>query len=311
MSKDKYNYNYIHLGIEPYQFTDKMRCITAYIKYMLNRLQALFNYDGLPDTIPQRDLELLLQTNGHATITEVDGKLYALRGGLGGEPNPYYMPTVSVVSNPALKYSATLEIDKDCIIIPNDSMYMGLIPLLNRYCTSLVENDVTMNLANINMRLTTIITACDDDSKYSAEKYLQDLIDGKLGIMPTKAFVESIQTQPYASTGQGNQVTQLIEYEQYLKASLFNELGIQMNWNAKRESLGNEESGMNDQALMPLIEDMLQNRKRAIEKINSKYQTDIEVDYSRTWQATVDNIGGDDIHEGDGLPPKDTISEED
>lgn len=311
MSKDKYNYNYIHLGIEPYQFTDKTQCITAYIKYMLNRLQALFTYDGLPDTIPQRDLELLLQTNGHATITEVDGKLYALRGGLGGEPNPYYMPTVSVVSNPALKYSAALEIDKDCVIIPNDSMYMGLIPLLNRYCTSLVENDVTMNLANINMRLTTIITACDDDSKYSAEKYLQDLVDGKLGIMPTKAFVESIQTQPYASTGQGNQVTQLIEYEQYLKASLFNELGIQMNWNAKRESLGNEESGMNDQALMPLIEDMRQNRKRAIEKINSKYQTDIAVDYSRTWQATVDNIGGDDIHEGDGLQTKDPISEED
>lgn len=290
MKNNEYTYGLLwNVSGEPYQFTDKRRCINNYIRYMLNRLQGLFSYEGLPETIPARNLELLLQVNGNATIADVEGSLYAFRGGLGGEPNPYYMPTISVVANPALKLSKTYTIDEDCIVIPNDSLYVGLMPLLRRYCTSLVENDITMNLADINMRLAAIITAGDDKTKYAAEKYLKDLIDGKLGILGNNTFLESVGTQPYAASGQGNQVTQLIEYEQYLKASMLNELGIQMNWNSKRESINGEEAGMNNQSLLPLIYDMYQQRVLGVEKVNDMFGTSIEVRFGYPWLDTVDD----------------------
>ena len=301
MSKNNdYTYGLLwNVSGEPYQFTDKRRAINNYIRYMLNRLQGLFSYEGLPETIPQRNLELLLQVNGNATIADVNGSLYAFRGGLGGVPDPYYMPTISVVANPALKLSKTYTIDEDCIVIPNDALYCGLMPLLRRYCTSLVENDITMNLADINMRLATIITAGDDKTKYAAEKYLKDLIDGKLGILGNNTFLESVGTQPYAASGQGNQVTQLIEYEQYLKASMLNELGIQMNWNSKRESINGEEAGMNNQSLLPLIYDMYQQRQLGVEKVNDMFGTSITVRFGYPWLDTVDDPVEDEKTETD------------
>lgn len=283
------------IGI-PYNFTDKHKCINNYIVYMLNKLQGLFSYENLPKTIPARSLELLLQVNGHVTIADVNSELYAFRSSLGGEPDPYYMPTLSVVANPALKLNKTYKINEDCVVIPNDAMYRGLLPLIRRYVTSLVENDITMNLANINMRLTTILTAGDDKAKYAAEKYLKDLFDGKLGVMANNTFTESIGTQPYAASGQGNQVTQLIEYEQYLKASLLNELGIQMNWNAKRESINGEEAGMNDQSLLPLIYDMYQQRFEGIERVNDMFGTDIRVNFGYPWLDTVDDPLEDELN---------------
>ena len=324
MKNNDYTYGLLwNVSGEPYQFTDKRMAINNYIRYMLNRLQGLFSYEGLPETIPQRNLELLLQVNGNATIADVNGSLYAFRGGLGGEPDPYYMPTISVVANPALKLSKTYTIDDDCIVIPNDALYVGLMPLLRRYCTSLVENDITMNLADINMRLATIITAGDDKTKYAAEKYLKDLIDGKLGILGNNTFLESVGTQPYAASGQGNQVTQLIEYEQYLKASMLNELGIQMNWNSKRESINGEEAGMNNQSLLPLIYDMYQQRQMGVEKVNDMFGTSITVRFGYPWLDTVDDPVEDeeetetDVKEDEpdaeeqGVQAEDSISEND
>ena len=305
--RNNYFNNYFygeHLASYPYDFTDKEKCINNYIVYMLNRLQGLFSYEGLPSTIPERNLELLLQVNGNATIADVNGSLYAFRGGLGGEPDPYYMPTISVVANPALKLSKTYKIDEDCIVIPNDAMYRGLMPLLRRYCTALVENDVTMNLADISIRMVSLLTADDDNTKYAAEKYLKDIIDGRLGVIKSSQFIDenSLQVQPYAGTGQGNQVTQLIEYEQYLKASLLNELGIQMNWNSKRESINDEEAGMNRQSLLPLIYDMYQQRQTGVEKVNDMFGTSITVRFGYPWLDTVDDPIEDETVEEEVAP---------
>lgn len=304
----------------PYNFTDKRKCINNYIIYVLNKLQGLFSYENLPKSIPARSLELMLQVNGYVTVADVDGSLYAFRSSLGGEPDPYYMPTLSIVDNPALKLSKTYTINEDCIVIPNDAMYRGLLPLIRRYVTSLVENDITMNLANINMRLSTIITAGDDKAKYAAEKYLKDILDGKLGVLANNTFTENIGTQPYAASGQGNQVTQLIEYEQYLKASLLNELGIQMNWNAKRESINGEEAGMNDQSLLPLIYDMYQQRVEGMDRVNDMFGTSIEVKFGYPWRETIDDPVEDEPAEEQevnedateqGLPAEDSIQEND
>lgn len=324
MKPNDYTYGLLwNVNCEPYQFTDKNRAINNYVRYMLNRLQGLFSYEGLPETIPARNLELLLQVNGSVTIADVNGSLYAFRGGLGGEPDPYYMPTISVVANPALKLSKTYTINEDCIVIPNDALYTGLMPLLRRYCTSLVENDITMNLADIMMRMVTLLTADDDATKYAAEKYIKDIIEGKLSVIKSKKFIDdnSLQTQPYASTGQGNQVTQLIEYEQYLKASMLNELGIQMNWNSKRESINGEEAGMNNQSLLPLIYDMYQQRKEGVERVNDMFGTSISVRFGYPWLDTVDDPIEDETKEDvkedepdvdeQAIPASDSVQEND
>ena len=263
-----------------YPFTDKELAVQNYQRYLLDKTLHLFEWKNLPSTIPQRELELILQTFGSGTFATVNGELFVFKSNLGGVPNMYYFPTISIIANPYLKFNAQLEIDKECIVMFNDSLLTGVIPLANKYITQMVENDITQNLANINMRLINLIACKDDDDKARAEKFIQDIISGKLSALQSEEFFGAITTQPYGSTGQGNQVTQLIEYAQWLRTSLLQEFGIRTeNGNVKREYVSDSEIAMNDTNSF-LLYDMLYNRKLACEKVNEMFGTDIQVDYS-------------------------------
>lgn len=282
-------------GCTSFDFSDKQRCIQQHISYMLNRCQSMFRWTGLPDTIPQRSLELYLQINGNVCFYPHKGDLYVFTGGLGGEPNPYYMPTLYTIANPALGVSVNAKIDSECVVIPNDSLYVGLIPMFRRYATALTENELSINIASINSRIISLIAAPDDRTKASAEKYLLDIQNGKISVIAENAFLDGIKSQPYASVGNSNSITNLIELEQYLKASWFNEIGLNANYNMKRESLNSSESQMNNDALLPLIDDMLNNRKIGIEKVNRMFGASISVELSSSWE---DNIQEIDLEHG-------------
>ena len=268
-----------------YDYADKGDNLSAIVAYMLNRTQSMFRWSGLPDTIPARSLELYLQMNGNSCIAEADGKLWAFVGGLGGEPDPYYMPTVCVVANPALNLSRTYKIGEDCCIIPNDSLYMGLLPLMNRYGTGLVEAELSLNIALINSRLVSLIEAMDDRSKDAAQKMLDDIRAGKLGVIGSKTAWEdgNIAATPYGQTG-NRTLTDLIEAIQYLRASFFNEIGLDANFNMKRESINAGESQLNRDALLPLVDDMLRMRQEGAEKVNAMFGTNISVEYASAWE---------------------------
>ena len=282
---------------ELYNFGEKEECTAAYMITMLNRTQQIFEYENLPDSIPKRALELLLQINGYACIAKHDGELYAFYGGLGGEPDPYYMPTICTVSNPALKLSKTYKIGDDCVIVNNDTMYLGLMPIFRKYATALTENDISFDVATKNTRILGIISTPDDNTKKAADRYLEDVESGKLASLVSNEFLDGLKVQPLAQANMRT-LTQLIEYQQYLKASWYNDIGLNANYNMKRESLTTTEVQMNFDALLPLIDDMLECRKLAIEKVNAMFGTNISVSLSSAWEKVkaVSNAEIDDLN---------------
>jgi hypothetical protein len=90
---------------------DKERSCQTFINYMNIRLQKMFHYEGLPDTIPKEMLEYYLLNNGTCFVTKVDEKLYALVGNFGGVPDPYYRPTSYIIANPALKLTKEYDLE--------------------------------------------------------------------------------------------------------------------------------------------------------------------------------------------------------
>lgn len=270
--------------VKPYDFKNKARALQYRVNYMLARLCAMFKYEGLPDTIPQRMLELYLLSIGHCVITRVDGVLYALFGGFGGKLDEYYRPTIYTVSNPYLTFYENLRIGSDCVLCGNDSAYQGLLPLLRQYGSAMVENELSMNIADINSRIISLITADNDTDLESAREYLKKIERGEISAIGEGAFFDGVKTQPYAANGSYRSLTDLIEYEQYLKASLYNEIGLNANYNMKRESLNSSESQLNNDALTPLIDDMLNMRKAFVEDVNKLYGTEISVDFASAWE---------------------------
>jgi hypothetical protein len=86
------------------------------------------------------------------------------------------------------------------------------------------------------------------------------------------------------SVQSANVIIQLIELQQYLKASWYNEIGLNANFNMKREYLSEEELTSQTDTLIPLIDDMLRCRKEAIEVVNSTFGTSISVEKNSAWE---------------------------
>ena len=257
-----------------------------YIKDTLIRTQKMFKYRNLPKTIPKEQLELLLQRNGYAVITKVNGELYAFYGGLGGEPNEYYLPTIATVANPALKFSKSMVIDKECVVIKNDVMFMGLMPLIQSTSYLLAQADISFKYALINGRMKAIVTAPNDETKASLDEMFKQIEKGSsLKVVVDDDLMNELKVSPYGSNDNG---IDIIELKQYIIGSFYQKLGIQSNFNMKREALNSAESALNDDILYPLIDEMLEQRQEGIKKINQLYGTNISVELTSVWKQLRD-----------------------
>lgn len=270
------------------QIRDKDTAVTEFIANTLAKTQSMFEYEGLPDSIPQKELERLLQTTGNAFVTSVDGGLYALSGGKGGEPDVYGRATLYTVANPALKLNKTYDIQKDGVLIENDSNGESLLPLIGRYAVLHTDGLISLNTASILTRITMLISASDDKTKQSADEFLRKIQDGEFSIIGENAFFKGVNMQT-APTTNSVYITQLIELIQYYKASMYNELGLNANYNMKRERLNLGEVSMNVDVLLPYVDNMLKERQNAVEKINAMFDTEISVKLASSWGLERDN----------------------
>lgn len=253
------------------------------ITSMLNVTTRMFKYDGLPETITSKDLETQLQVGGFSIWKDVDDKLYSLIGTLGGQPNPYYLPTLAIVANPALKYNASLEIDKQCVVMRNDNYYQGLMPVICKYADLITEAELSLKYCLYNARIPAIMQADNDNTKQSAENFFKKIINGEeYGIVGSKQLFDGLKSFEFT---RAPFVKDIIESIQYLKGSFYNEIGLQSQFNMKREAINEAEATLNDDILMPTIDTMYDNRVKALEKINAMFGTNITVDFDSSWKT--------------------------
>lgn len=288
---------------------DKKVSAKAYYRYFLTRVLRMFQYKNLPDTIPHEILDRYLFEFGIACITEVDGKLYVFSGNLGGPQDVYYRPTEFIISNPHIKtsdgqlFTANVPvfaeftsddlgqpsgqngdepIRQQGVLLRNDSDWIGLHPLISRYSYLMAENALTLRTADVMLRVIALISAPTDAERASALEYLKSLEKGEMGVVAESDFSEGVKLQSPPSNN-GSYLTQFIEYQQYLKGSFFNEIGLSANYNMKREAIGKGESTLDEDALLPLCDNMLKIRKEDMAKVNEMYGTEIEVEFSSAW----------------------------
>lgn len=281
-----YTYGNTAIPANPVDLRNKQSNIFYYVRKWLTELQTMLKFNGLPDTIPERDIIRLLQINGFVIMPDPkllpEGKPYAFYAGLGGEPDAYYMPTLAVVSNPALNLSATYELHKDAVLIRHDSYMSGFMPTLTHFATLTVDADLSLYLASILSRAPVHISAQGDRSKASADDYLRDLENGKLGAIFETGFLDGIKGTPGA-TESNQSITNLIEYRQYLKASRWNDCGLNSNYNMKRESINEAEAQMNNDALTPLADDIIRSIQSGLDEYNKLFGYDIHVELGGAW----------------------------
>lgn len=288
---------------------NKPWAIRYYVQYMVDRTSQMFEWHGLPPTIPKTSLEWLLQSVGMVIIAKVpagchprgygpdfrytelqkmksDSQIYpyALYGSFGEAPDPYQAPITAVVANPGFEpsLSKTYTINKDCIIGRNDTQMLGLMPLHRRYAAEMVEATISLRSALINLREQRVFVADNDRGYESAMHYLELLEAGELGvIMDNTALAGS---KVWGAEGRANAVIQAIEAVQYLKSAWFNDVGLQSAFNMKREYLSENEVVANTDLLKPLPDDMFACRQALAEDVNAMFGLNISVEKNSAWE---------------------------
>ena len=261
--------------------TDKDAMFRQVVNEMLNKTTSMFKYNNLPPTIKQKDLELQLQVNGYCIGARVDGELYTFTGGLGGEPNPYYLPTIATVANPALKFSKNLKIGEDCVVILNDHLYQGLMPLYSKYGGLLTEAEISLRYAIINARVPALIEADNDGTYESAKNYFAKIVEGKdYGIIASGEFYDGIRSHDFYKQAY---IKDIIESIQYIKGSWYNAVGLNAAFNMKREAINEAEATLNEDILVPSIDTMLECRQDGMNRFNEMFGTNITVELNSVW----------------------------
>lgn len=280
MKPAKHSYHY---DIAKSYVKDKDKAITTFIHTSLDKTIGMFAYTGLPETIPAKELENILQAYGHTIIAEHNGALYALSGNFSGEEDVYGNARFYTVANVALKLSKTYEIGKDCVLVKNDFHTVGLLPVIMKYGALMLDTELTLNTIAILSRVTMLISAPDDKTKRSADVFLKHITDGDFSIIGENGFFDGIRLQT-ADTG-NKYVTSIVELMQYYKASFLNEIGLQANFNMKRERLVKDEVLMNIDSLFPFIDEMYTSRLEAVQAMNEMFDLSVSIDYAGVWKT--------------------------
>ena len=258
---------------------NKDRYIKNYLDYMFTKTNEIFIYTGLPDEINVRKFEYFLQKNGFIYFTKENGKFHFYNGSL-FDFDIYDEPTKinCILENRSTKQ---YDIEKEGVLISNDFLRNGLESIFKKYGVMLNECEITLYLSSITNRIQFLINANDDNTKKSADMFLDKIYRGDFSIIGSNAFFDGVEVN--AINQNQNNTTNNIELTQYIKASAFNEIGLNSNFNMKRERLNTTELTLNENAIKPFIQNMFECRLDAIKKINEMYGLNISVSMSTIW----------------------------
>lgn len=271
---------------------DKSQLTSYYYKMLLNRVINMFTWENLPDTIDEQVMNFWLFVTGRVVFTEFNGKLYALNGNYGGYPNEYYLPTEFVIANPILG-NKIVKLDVDGVAMfnsdtdkyPTQTMTGGLYPILTLTANMLADCVVTISSALKNGRVQTAFLCKDDTVRIAGEKVLKQLYNGNPAVMIDDTILNCISPIKMAdNTSVATILQQTIETYQFWLANFYNSIGVNANFNMKRERLNTAEVNINDSALFVNVVNMLNNRQQALEKINKMFGTNITVEISEEWK---------------------------
>ena len=291
-----------YTGINDY-FKLKNERLTDYKLSQLNRTLTMFKYrpkhGNAIKGFKERDLELIRQNNGYGAYFYRDGQIYFLKGNFAPPINYLEQNTGFLVAN---AYDTSLsgkyklvnvtesvmvndgEFINDAVLFRNDPLCRGLMPIFNKYGIMTIENDITFRLANINLRQFIQMIVKDENGEESAELYFEHIENGDQYVLVDEQFeYDGMKGNPL--TIPAGFMTQLIETAQYIKASQANEIGLNANYNMKRERLSESESDLNEDILRPLPDIMLEERNNDLKDLEDYTGGEVayECDFDSVW----------------------------
>ena len=257
----------------------------TYFDILLNTLLEMFEYDGLPETIPQRFLELYLHTYGNVFISKINGDIYATGGTLSGEIDAYGLGTDAIAVCPVGQAQGKRDVD---IVygINNDTASPDM--LVYWIAHLLQENDNSLEHNIIYSRLLPIPKVSDEKDKQAFDEIIDKLIKGDLKAFASKNILadelgEGTEVLNISDANKVDKLQYLSRFADDILKKFYNFYGQPINsQNKSAQSISDEIHGMDSVSFIIPIQ-MLKCREKMCEDINRIFGLNVSVKFSTTW----------------------------
>lgn len=280
-----------------------------YFKWLLSKTCSCFYFKNLPETLDEFYIKSTLLCEGDICISDWNGKLYAVSGFAGGEPDEYYKPTIYTMAQPRLG-SKSAEIGVTGVVIYNTPLdaYIGggLYGLISQTATLLADNIVSINCCQINSRVSAFVTADSDSQAIAAENILKNLYAGKPYKILRSDLIDKINVNPIATASTSNTISELVELHNYIIANYFQSIGIRANNMRKKAHLLQDEIDVQNEFLQVSIYEIMSSWQKGFDKVNKMFGTEIEVCLS---PALVDELVNNDPDESENPATETSVDE--
>lgn len=301
---------YKSLGVEQTKksLIDKARRHAYNRDAFLNIASQMFQYDGLPDTLPSHALERLLQYCGAVVVWLVPDSyrpngfgpefvwdcadssnpcgpsLYAFPLNFASGPDPYGFPYKVTVTSPGFTptISECLTVRQDCVVVRNDNHMIGLYDICDHYAGMLTEAEISLVSTLVTLRDHLTFICKTQSQKEAVDAYLAALQAGDFASVFASDLGTPMTVVP--DSGQTNAVELAVNGIQAIRYMFYNAIGINPMATTKREYTSAQEIVENKSIILPQVDDMLYWREKGVAQINSMYGTNITVRKASAWE---------------------------
>ena len=266
------------------------RLYRYYFDFILRLLYRVIIFDNVPETVSETFLKLILYTQGKISffrgnlIGESGEDLLALNCSRADTPDVYYIPRKVLVTNPRLQKSYMIKPGKNCEVVylsEADKYNLseingGLYNLIERTATMLSDNDISINIAQKNTRLTNIISGDTQNTVDSIQTVIMSMYEGDPTIVVKSSLIDKLQGVPILNnTANSHNLIELIEVQQYILSHFYEQIGIQTHDQMKRERLITAEINDNLDLCFLNVDDMLVTIQEGLKRVNAMFGTEI------------------------------------
>ena len=265
---------------------------------------SIFEYEGLPESIPSRELELLLILQGYATpFYDNHGDPVAIPTNIFGFDR-YYTPINGTYGNALIptkqlyfqNQSAHVQ---NAVLMFNDDLHTNifylraestLLTLIQRYARRLADLESSENIYTVKTRFGNAPVGGTDSVRNSIKAFINRVKLGGFDTISDDSIISCFRTVDFSNATNENLMSFQTARDKILE-QFYRDIGVKMA-NQKKAQVSQDEIESDEQLLLISLDDMLKVRKKGIEDFNKFFHTKASVKINPKYDRSSFTKGG-------------------
>ena len=261
---------------------------------LFNYCLGIYKYDGLPESLPGREILANLIRTGHAVIFEYEGELVTTMTQI-YQYDKYWRPTMAVYGNPRIREKKlTFGINSEIVyltriqgnILADQQVDSGLNSFICRYARMLADIESTIDIYMVNVRNTSFPVGASDQVRKSLEAFYKSIEIGDRAVITDDRILQAFRNVDISRTTGTDHLNDFLIARDKILATFFREIGIKFAQEQKKAQLTEDEVTADEQLLLLNVNDMLDVQREGIERVNKHYGTNITVELNPMYDRT-------------------------